>query len=295
MATPIPAFVSQWFPPTTADAYIYDNNGTYETVSTAIWYYLVSNRTTSANGKSLLREIKTQLDASSLSTTAAIWTVSLTSTFPQKVTFSHTAPGALTIQASAALAFATGMTTPAEYALGDGAQFDVGGGTTPATYASPYLWSPGMPISMTGPQLFDPALNYGIPTSAGAVQRAPDMTAAAVSNGVQWAAEYRFNGMDGYYLARANSGAHVNEDFETWWQNGPALGRRLLMWRDRTVLTSSAPSAGSFSPYNYIEYFPADELRGQLLATPMVPPNLNFWDIRVPLLVTENGESVLTV
>lgn len=154
-----------------------------------------------------------------------------------------------------------------------------------------------MPVSMTGPQLFDPAYNYGVPTSAGAVQRAPDMTAAAVSNGTQWAAEYRFNGVTPYYKARANSsGSHTNEDFETFWANGPALGRRMLMWRDRTLMTgSSAPSAGSSSPYNYVEYFPSDELRGNLLATPMAPPMLTHWDIRLPLLVTENGESVLTV
>lgn len=151
-----------------------------------------------------------------------------------------------------------------------------------------------MPISMTGPQQFDPALNYGVPSSAGNVQRAPDMTAAAVSNGIQWAAEYRFNGVTPYSLIRL-SPPHYNDDLETFWRQSLALGRRVLMWRDRLNLVgSNAPSEGTASPYNYVEYFPAPELREKLPGTPMVPYVLTHWDVALPFLVTENGETPLT-
>jgi hypothetical protein len=124
------------------------------------------------------------------------------------------------------------------------------------------------------------------------------MTAAYVSNGIQYDAEYMFNGVQYYYKIRPQSG-HTNEDLETWWAAGPRLGRRILMWRDRSNTTgSSAPSEGSASPYNYIEYNPQPDMRGAFdrVAVPMAGAGikLNFWDVNFKFWVTENGETPLT-
>lgn len=282
MATPIPAFVSQFFP-VSAGTYIMEENGVATYLDATIWYYLASNRTTVANGMSLLKELEVALLASS----GFAWTVRLTSA--GIVQFAHATGGTTTLTMSSDLSTALGYD--------QSGQSIPNATTSQGTMPSRLFWSPGMPISMTGPQQFDPALNYGVPSSAGNVQRAPDMTAAAVSNGIQWAAEYRFNGVTPYYLVRkvAASSNHVNEDLETFWSTNLALGRRVLMWRDRLNLVgSNAPSEGSASPYNYVEYFPAPELREKLPGTPMVPYVLTHWDVSLPFLVTENGETPLT-
>jgi len=285
MATPIPVFVSQ-FIPVSGTTFIADDAGNHEYLVDDlfgnIWQYLVSNRTTVANGMSLLKAIESGLNTSGGKT----WTVRISATSPFKLTFAHNSGSSTGVS----------MSSDLESALGWDSGTTVGvGATVTAARASSLLWTPDMPISMTGPQMFDPLVSYGVPTSAGAVQRAPDMTAAAVSNGVQWSAEYRFNGVQPYYKLRASGSPYVNQDLETFWTNNLSKGRRVLMWRDRTNITgSSAPSEGSASPYNYVEYFPQPSLRENLPGTPMAPPNLVYWDVSLPFYVTENGETPLT-
>lgn len=287
MATPIPAFVSQWFPLSTSS--IGGNGGNQVLLSTAfgsLWYYGISNRTTFSNGMSLLKALESALATS----TGQSWTVRLATTYPFKVQFTNNGASSWDMQMSDDVAIAMG------YTESNGFTISSGGGVGGATVASPLIWTPSMPISITGPVLFDPIVSYGVPTSVGAVQRAPDMTAAAVSNGVQWSAEYRFNGVQPYYKLRSSGTPYVNEDLETFWTQNLSKGRRVLMWRDRTNITgSSAPSAGSASPYNYVEYFPQPTLREQMPGTPMAPPNLVYWDVDLKFYVTENGETPLTV
>ncbi len=280
--TPIPAFVSQYFPGAADTVYV--TTGTTQTLGATIWYYLVSNRTTASNGRSLLYALKLLLEASLAGTT---WTVQLSATSPFKVTLSHNNGGSRYVT----------LATPLQAALGfaNDAFFVETATTVTADYPSPLWWSPDMPISMTGPVQFDPAISFGVPSSDGHVERAPDGTCAAVYNGVQWDAEYIFNGVQYPYKARA-TGGRTNLDFETWWSSGPKRGRRFLMWRERSNATASnAPGAGSASPYNYIEYGPAAELQGRATFAATTAANLNYNDIRIPCFITENGEAVLSV
>jgi len=280
MATDIPAFVSQIFL-TSSDDGITGSAGT-ATMSTARWYYLVSNRTAASNGQSLLYALKTALD----SATAATWTVTLSAT-TFKIQLSHNSGSNKEITfESATLATALGFTA---------ATFTVNTATTvTATNLSYFWWSPGMPISGTGPQPWDPAISYGVPHSVGNAQRAPDQTAAYVSNGVLYDAEIMFNGVQDYYTIRPQSG-HTNKDLETWWNNGPRKGRRVLMWRDRADATgSNAPGEGSATPYNYVQYYPAPELQMNFPAVPTAPPNLYYHDVKLSLWLTEDGETPLS-
>ncbi len=45
----------------------------------------------------------------------------------------------------------------------------------------------------------------------------------------------------------------------------------------------------------YIEYNPSDTLRGTFPAVATAPPNLTYWDVRIGLWLTENGETPLTL
>lgn len=281
MATPIPGFASQVF---ATDQTVQVTGGTVQALATTRYYYFVSNRTSIANGQSLLKAIKDLLDAS-LSGTA--WTVVLANVGgTYRVQFSHNNGSSRTVTLSSTFATALGFTA------GTTAFVVASGATVTTSYPSTWWWTPDMPVSMTGPQLFDPLVSYGVPESAGASQRAPDMTTAYVQNGVQWSATYIFNGVQYLYKVRANGG---QQDLETWWLNGPAQGRRFLLWRSRDSATgSNAPGAGSASPYNYVEYAPQETLRGELPAVATVPPNLVYWDVTLDCWVTENGETPLT-
>ncbi len=282
MATPIPLFASMV---ESSGETVQVTTGTSQALPSTRWYYFVSNRTTASNGQSLLYELKTLLDASLAGTT---WTVTLVlSSGLYKIKLVHNNGASRTVTFSSTFATALGFTS-ASFAVATGAT-----GVT-ATYPSYYSWTPNMPISLTGPEMFDPTLSYGVPESAGASQRAPDMTTAYVQNGVQYSAEYLFNGVQYYYKIRPQSG-HTNEDLETWWKNGPCAGRRFLMWRDRDNATgSNAPSEGTASPYNYIEYAPQESLRGKFPAKPMTPYRLVNWDVKLDCWVTENGETPLS-
>ncbi len=281
MATPIPLFASKV---ESSSETIQVTTGTLQTLATTRWYYFVSNRTAATNGQSLLKAIKDLLDASLAGTT---WTVVLTKVSGlYKIQLSHNNGSSRTVTFSTN--FATGLGFSAA------AQVVAASTTVTATYQSCYFWTPDMPVSMTGPEMFDPSLTYGIPESAGASQRAPDMVGAYVQNGVQYSAEYLFNGVQYYYKIQPYTG-HTNEDLRTWWINGPAKGNRFLMWRDRDNATgSNAPSEGSASPYNYIEYQPQETLRGRLPVKYPFPNNLVWADVKLDCWVTENGETPLS-
>jgi hypothetical protein len=282
MATPIPAFASQYYAGSTDTAQV--GAGAVQTLASTRWYYFVSNRTAASNGQSLLKAVKDLLDAGGGGTT---FTVTLGVSFGlYRVQISHNNGSSQTITWGAALQAALGFSSSTSVVAA--------ATTVTASYPSPLWWTPDMVVSLTGPTLFDPSVNYGVPTSAGAAQRSSDMTAAYVSNAVQFEAEYTFNGVQYYYKIRPQSG-HTNEDLETWWNHGPQLGRRMLMWRDRSNTTgSNAPSEGSASPWNYIEYNPQADLHANLPAVPTAPPKLTFWDVTLKLWVTENGETPLT-
>jgi len=282
MATPIPGFASQYYAGSTDTLQV--TTGTLQTLASTRWYYFVSNRAATSNGQSLLKAVKDLLDAS-LAGTA--WTVTLgLSGGLYKVQISHNNGSSRTITWGAALQATLGFSASSKVVAT--------ATTVTADFPSPLWWTPDQVVSLTGPVLFDPSINFGVPSSAGAAQRSSDMTAAYVSNGVQYDAEYTFNGVQYYYKIRPQTG-HTNEDLETWWNHGPQLGRRLLMWRDRgNAIGSNAPSEGSASPWNYVEYNPQADLRANFPATPTAPPKLTFWDVTLKFWVTENIDTPLT-
>jgi hypothetical protein len=283
MATPIPAFVSQYVASSTDTIQV--TSGTAQTLATTRYYYLASNRTSASNGQRLTKAVENMLNASLGGTTWICFLDSTTTTARQfKVLIQHDSGSSKTITMGASLQAALGFSS-ASYAIASGA-------TLTAENYSPLWWTPNMTVSMTGPVLFDPAVNFGVPSSVGAAQRAPDMTAAYVSNGVQYETELMFNGVDGYYKIRPQPG-HTNEDLETWWSNGPRKGRRLLWWRNR-LNTVGVSDKGSASPWNYVELNPQPDLRQALPAVPTAPPMLTHWDVSLKLWVTENGETPLS-
>ncbi len=312
MPTPIPAFASQIVFITGASTlaaapitYVTVGAGTPVEIPRTRYFYFVSNRTSPGNGQSFLRAFKNILDSSLAGTT---WTVVLAkqaSTGLYKVNLSHNNGSSRTIVFTAS----TGSPT-VHTGLGFASTSIVvaAGATVVADYPSYWFWSPDMPVSMTGPELFDPAISYGIPSSLGFSQRSSDMTGAYGQHGVQYSAEYLFNGVQYNYKIRPWPG-HTNEDLFTWWINGPMGGdvrlpveagpnsssNRFLLWRDRdNACGSDAPSAGSASPYNYIEYQPQDSLRARVPATHPFPNNLLWADVKIDCWVTENGESILS-
>ncbi len=282
MATPIPAFVSEYRAGSTDTAQV--TTGTLQTLASTRWYYFVSNRNAASNGQSLLRAVENMLEAS---LAPDDWSVTLgLVSGVYRIRINHDAGVSRTITWGASLQAALGFSSSTTVVAAST--------TVTASYPSTLWWTPDQVINLTGPVLFDPSINYGVPSSAGAAQRSSDMTAAYVSNGVQYEAEYIFQGVQYYYKIRPQVG-YTNQDLETWWAAGPRLGRRMLMWRDRTNAAGSAvPSEGSASPYNYVEYNPQPDLRANFPAVPMAPPKLTFHNVSLKLWVTENGETPLT-
>lgn len=281
MATPIPALVSQVIIDSNTDG-IQVTSGTAQTLAQTRYYYFVSNRTTASNGQSLLKAIKDALDTSLAGT---VWTVKLSAGY--KVQLSHDNGASRTVTFDTNLATYLGFSS---------ASFAVASATTvTATNYSLWWWTPDSIINATGPVPFDPTVSYGVPRSAGNAQWSSDQTAAYTDNGVQYEAEYIFNGVMYYYKIRPQSG-YTYYDLETWWSNGPRKGRRCLMWRDRdNAVGSNAPGAGGATPYNYIEYQPNATLRSRFPAAPTAPPNLFLHDVKLGFWVTENGETALSV
>lgn len=282
MSTPIPGLATQV---QSSGETVQVTGGTLQTLSKARYYYFVSNKTTAANGQSLLKALKDLLDASLGGTT---WTVVLTKVSGlYKIQLSHNSGSSKTITFTASLALNLGFAN-AVVVVANGV-------TVTADYPSVWWWTPDRPVGLTGPDLFDISLSYGIPESIGTAQRAPDGSVAYVQNGVLWSATYIFKAVEFMYKIRKQVG-HTNEDLETWFLAGPAQGRRLLWWRDRDNATgSNAPGAGSSSPYNYIEYAPQDTLATTFPAVAAFPPNLLYYDVTLDLWVTQNGETPLTV
>lgn len=280
MATPIPGFASQVLIDDNTDS-LQVTTGSAQVLAQTRWYYLVSNRTATTNGQSLLYAIKTKLDASLAGT---VWQVTLGTGF--KIQISHDNVASRTVTFDANLATYLGFAS---------ASFAVAASTTvTATNYSLWWWTPDQPINETGPVPFDPTISFGVPSSAGTAQRSSDMTAAYTVNGTQYAATYTFRGVQYYYKIRPQSG-YTYYDLETWWSNGPRNGRRCLMWRDRTNATgSTAPSEGTATPWNYIEYQPDETLRGTFPAVPTAPPNLFQHDVVLSFWLTENNESPLS-
>lgn len=282
MATPIPAFVSQYYAGSTDTLQV--TTGSLIPIATSYYHYFVSNKIATANGRSLVRAVKSALDTSLAGT---LWNCQLgVSSGLYKVQLSHNNGLSRTITWGAALQAALGFASSTTVVPAST--------TVTADYPSPLWWTPDQVVSLTGPVMFDPSINFGCPTSAGAAQRSSDMTAAYVSNGIQYDAEYVFNGVQYYYKIRPQVG-YTNQDLETWWSHGPQKGLRMLMWRDRNnAIGSNSPSEGSASPWNYIEYNPQPDLRANFPATPTAPPKLTFWDVTLKFWVTENGETPLS-
>jgi hypothetical protein len=170
------------------------------------------------------------------------------------------------------------------------------GATATADFRSNLFWSPEMVISATGPDWFDPAWAPGISTSAGAAQRSPDMTASFVSNGTQIEGDLIFNSVQPFWRVwpQSDNTAYINQDYMTWWTNGPRIGRRFLFWRNRLGLvnTSAPVITQTAPPAAYVEYYPSDRMRAQPLIKAAAPPNLVYWDVTISCWLTERGETV---
>lgn len=269
MSTPIPAFATQVI---ATDQTVQVTTGTVQALPTSRWYYFISNRSTASNGQSLIYQLNVMLNASLAGTTWTVILVKVAGVF--KIQLSHNNGSPRTVTFSASFAAQLGFSS---------ASFAVGASTlVVAANPSAWWWTPDMPISLTGPKMFDPSISYGVQESAGASQRAPDMTAAYVRNGSQWSAEYTFMMVQGYYLVWPVSG-YTNRDLTTWWQSGPQLGRRFLLYRDRENTT------GLSAPGGYYEYTPQETLRGVFPADASFPNNLVYWDVKLDCWITENG------
>lgn len=276
-STPIPAIASQVH--YVAGSTVQVTGGTEQTLASTRYYYFVSDHTSTTSGQSLLHAIKLLLQASLGGVT---WTVVLAAVSGiYKIRISHNSGSDKTIT------FGSWASN-----LGfDGTVFTIASGATlTADWPSVYWWTPDQPVSSTGPDFFDVTYAYGVPTKPGFTQRAPDMTGAFGDNGEVVDATYVFNLVTGYYKIRKHPD-RTNESLEVWWQN---KGKRLLWWRNRDNATgSSAPSGGSSSPYNYIEYQPTENVRSKIPAKAATQNMLVYWDVTFDLSATENGEAIL--
>lgn len=287
MATAIPVISSEILMDSSIDdVSVTGGAGGAQTLSAAHTWYMVSNKSAAVDGESLLQGIQSALAASSLDG----WTVKLSAPTAGlndglRVQLSHDAGVSRTVNFDALLATNLGFTS---------ASFAVAAFTTvTATYRPRWLWSPDQPVNRTGPRLFDPAVYFATPSSAGAAQRSSDMTANYVENGVQYEALYEFLGVE-YNWKVFPDAAHVNEDLVGFWSNGFRKGRRCLWWRDRAdAAGSAAPSGGASSPFKYIIYGPQPDLRAAALFKETVEYNSNYFDVSFPLWVTDLGESLL--
>lgn len=298
MSTPIPAFVSML----KADPSVYQiridnggNHGSLQVLSQAHYYYGVSGHSAATDGQSFLEALRVAFAASTADiagVAANAWKIYLGSDYILRFD-SGDAADDLTINLFDS-AGANSTTFRTILGITSGGALTVPHGTIGTAQVLPrFWWSPEMPVCGTGPVFFDPTLSVGIPASATTAQQSADGSMAFTSNGFTTAAEYMFHGVSPYWRIRTQSG-HVNADLETWWRNGPALGNRVLMWRNRdnaAIVNSSAPSKGSASPWNYIEYYPNEKLVAEFPAAQMTAYNLVFWNVAFGLNLTETGET----
>jgi len=306
MATPVPLLISEVRPDSTMYSVkvTQDPSGTpvpgsEQTFDESRFYFGVSPATSAADRQSLLRALKTALDASTGG--AVVWTVRLSSTFKlilshdnatytHRVTFYSSAGGA----GSSAHMLLWGFQNYSNPNYLTYVDVPTGGSGMTADFKPRWLWTPGVPVHHTGPEGgFDPALDYGVPSSAGSIQRSQDGTTVAVDNGVLYDAEYECVGVAGLYRIRPDPTlVYRNEDLDGWWQAGPAKGRRILWWRDgQNAIGSDAPS-GSGTPDYCIEYAPQESLKNGFPAQRMSTNGTYYWNVRFALYVTERGDAI---
>lgn len=287
---PIPAFLTQVIFDFTATVAVTGGSGGTVALSTSQYFYLLSNKTSSGNGQSLLTALGTAL---STADGTATFTCKLTSDF--RINITHNAGATKTITLSSRLGEMLGW-----YFQGSGSGATlVPPGVSGASGLTPlWFWTPDMTVSGTGPEMFDPLVNHGVLSSAGAGHRAPDGTASYVANGTQVDAELIFNGVQPYYRAHPPyvQDTHTNKDFVTWWSYGIRIGRRILYWRDRSQLVSVAAVTGATSNNipKYVEYNPTDEARARPLITATNPPGLVYWDVRLPFWLSDRAGAVFS-
>lgn len=288
-----PAFVS-YIRLTTSDYTVQVDvtDSTSQTIAISRGYYLISNRTAASDGQSFLRALQDALLASCVGTAyeSTIWTVSLTSARRVQIEHNYTL-SALGITLSSNLADLLGFDNTTVSVL-----TSVGSPVGATADNKPrYWWCPELPPNVVGPEPFDLAVNYGVPSSAGSAFRSSDMTPSYTANGTQYELSLGWRAVQGYHKFRTHPD-YVNEDLEGFWAAGPMLGNRMLMFRDAadTATGTAVSGAGSESPYKYIIVAPNAELRGTFPARPVSARNLNYWDADFGLWITEAGESVLS-
>lgn len=305
MATPIPLLASEVRP----DSTMYgvkvtrDPGGGGEVVGTQInfdvsrFYFGVSPLATASDRQSALTMLENALN-DSIGDASEVWSVRLSSTF--KIIVSHTHA-----TLSHRITFYSSTAASSTHMLLWGFQnysnptylsyIDVAAATNvTADFKPRFLWTPGVPVHRTGPEGgFDPATDYGVPSSEGSVQRSQDGTVVAVDNGVLYDAEYEFIGVAGLYRMRPDPTlVYRNEDLDGWWQAGPAKGRRILWWRNgQNAIGSDAPS-GSGTPSLCIEYAPQLSLKNTFPARRMSDNGTYYWNVRFALHVTERADAI---
>lgn len=291
---PIPILMSEIRPALTD--WVQSGAGIVEFIPKTAYYFLLTSKITSGNGQSYLSLLSALLTASTGGATT--WTVTLTATF--RVKLIHNSGSPIDLKMDAGLAYLLGLN--GLYQPGVTATFPgvtSGAGVT-LSFPPVWLWTPDQIISDVGPTQFDPQLSSGIRSAAGTASRAPDQTASYTTNGVQMQATYVFRAVSPYYKAHPNEETfdlvHQREDFTTFWLWGPRLGRRVLVWKDRTETVGVTQFIfGGGTPYpRYYEYNPSDGLRASPTIAPSAPPNQYYWDITVGLWQTENGETPYT-
>jgi hypothetical protein len=285
-----------------ADASVYSvradvsggSTDTVEALSQTRYYYGISGVSASSNGQSFLSAVKTALNTSiqTISGNASTtWQVYLGSDYI--VRFSHSSTSALVLNFLDSAA-ANSPTFRTVLGITNAGTLTVPASTVGTVDVLPrFWWSPEVPIHGTGPTLFDPSINVGVPNANTTAQQSSDNSMSFTHNGFNTPAEYQFTGVSPYWRIRPQVG-HTNADLETWWRYGPALGNRVLMWRDRdnaVGVNTSAPSKGSASPYNYVEYYPNDALCKTFPAAQLTPANLYLWNVALGFNLTETGET----
>jgi hypothetical protein len=292
-----PAFISQFYAAATDT--VQAGAGSIQALPRTYYYFFLSPVHSAANGCSLLY----QLGVSAGISNGATWSFVLDSNFKIKVT--HNSGGAVNLTMGRGLAWNLGFPLafstiyPPDPSQTVTVSVPAGAGGYTAPFRSVYYWCPERLVSMTGPELFDPMTSIGIPSRAGAATRSPDGTASYITNGIQYDAQFVFNRVEGLYRARAPdpnvTNVHEREDYETWWQYGPRLGRRFLFWRDKSRLIGLdwILGLGGTTPSFkfYVEYNPSAEMSARPQITAPYAPNLVFHDITISGWTTERGDA----
>lgn len=291
----VPCYTSQITPAVTDTIQV--TGGSAQVLALAAvtpYYHLISAKTTTGAGRSLIYELTTLLSASM----GLPMTVSINDDL--KIRFGNSAGSAKTLTFDENLAWRLGFDTGLDRRVGTPfvSPSIAAGDFYSVPFRSVYLWCPHRRINRTGPKQFDPLTCAGVRTAASFSSRASDMTTTFVRNGVQVEAEHRFLGVEKYYRAHPDLSAanvHQREDAVTFWEYGASLGSRILYWRNFDDVAGSTNTAGSINntpSLSYIEYYPNEEYNREPLVEPSAPPNLYYHDIRLGFWLTERGEQL---